>query len=557
MKRKYLIWGGLALLVILAVWMLGLDRNGTLELTAPDTTPNNSVVAVVLQNADEDEQTLKLQPGETKSVKLQPGTWLVDGSASGLRSVDVVTVEGGKTSELTTPSGERRGIRQRGSDARNCPVVVAGVVYSYNCNGEGIIYRHNPTARGGSSNVALFNERPFGVLYPYKEGLLEAVQTADNYELNYVDLFAQRVQPLALPVDIQGLLQQEQPIVVTPAEPGNSRFALLFTTHDKLYVFSDTTDIQPVELRPGNGQTLNKEGRFAHLSFYGEHAVLFIGNSDHVGEGQDTLEETTDKPANLPSYVFEYDKAGKLLSTIEIPAEDIPTLIGLQKVSDDFYALSSPGQVGFYYRGKDKLEAVYGFSEVASIVVLQGVAYVQEGGVLYEFTPKANGLFGLHGLFSSSDITVSSIYSSPDGVLFTGFPTGVQSPELNIYQLLAAGEPDEAPVIQREPTLAGTEQLIEVGVTTMQVDALRIALNTFLENHGIAVNKAVLNNVATAPYFRDSPNPVPSLSFSLQFDGKEKVNAKLEYVPLTTVRLFLSDPDNNVQVYDSGPVSSQ
>jgi hypothetical protein len=226
MKRKYLIVAGLSLALILIIWAISGGRKGTLELTAVENTPDNSAVTVVLQgDPDEAEQTFKLQPGETKSVALKPGTWLVDGSADGLRSVDVVTIKGGETASLTTPTGERRGIRQRGTDARNCPVIVAGVVYSYNCNGEGVIYRHNPTAGHGSTNAALFNERLFGVLTPYKEGLLESLQTADAFELNYVDLFAQHVQPVVLPVALQGLLHQEQPIVITRAEPGSTRLA--------------------------------------------------------------------------------------------------------------------------------------------------------------------------------------------------------------------------------------------------------------------------------------------------------------------------------------------
>jgi hypothetical protein len=547
-------------LVALSVF-LNLSRTGTLKISAPAKTPNNKAVTVKIFRDENEEKSLAIKPGETKDVRLGKGTVRVDGSVGGLKAVDVVTIEGFGTTKLTTPTGEQRAVQQLGSDAKYCPFVVGTVTYSYTCDGEGPIFRHDKNSVGGSTNSVLFDGQTFSYLKPTKGGLLGFYAVAGNApDLLYIDLSNPAVQIVKLPKAAAETMQSSQPEIVVPDDTANDpRFALVFTQKDKIYSFKDTSDSNPVQIHAGKGIKLNDSGRIIKGSLSGDRFVLYVGVATDSGEGGATDNAKTTKAiSELPSYLFEYTSTGTLTRTLSLPS-DIGAN-GVYRLNDRYYVSSQPNGFGFYYRQDDTLIHVYTINDMSSWTISNGSAYIVAGGTIYRFKPGNDKAFSLHSLYASSDITVSGLYTGPEGILFTGLADNSSDAPLNIYQLLNAREKgtsatsgqasqQEAPSVT-EPSFIGFDVFLDYGLTSFQETNVRLAVEKYIASINTPIRTATVTNATPEPHDSLSTSTTDSIDFKLTLNSKTTLSAKLEYSDLYNVRLFLNDT-SGVQVFDS------
>lgn len=536
-----------AIIFLIVLLMSRGDSYGTLELRAIDDTPDNSdITAQIISHENQEEQTVTLRPGETKTLQIKTGTVQINGSAGNLKAVDVVKIEKSTTVHLTTPTSENRALKQIGSNARICPVVIGESVYSYNCQGNGIVSRNAP-----GDSMALFGGQSFSSLQPVKDSLV-GFYANNTSELIYLDLANENVHAISLPDNVQDLLARENiPQIVTSEDPASSRFALVLNESGAVYLFSDLSGDNPVEIKPGSDVKLGENQRSSSSSFSGDRFILYAGNFSDVYDGLPTFSSPEDTP-QLPSYVFEYDFSGELVNTIKLPRGF--SALGIYKLASNYYVSDHPDEFNFYYLRDGRLERVYNLFGVADWIVFQNNAYIQEGGTLYRFTPAENGLFGLHGLFSSPDLRVSRIFASSKGILLTAFAGDSANAQLNIYQLLdEAASPGVRPpgTVPSNISYENLDLLLNYGITTTQVQELKKAFGRYLESANSNANRVSIDAIQVVPRDRSSPSRQNTINFRAMI-GQDNLRAKIEYSNLTDIRLFLYDESSDRQVYDSG-----
>lgn len=434
-KKRLWIGLGIGLVVLVILSLFNYTRTGTLEIRAADN--NGAKVDIVVSGPDGSQQKLTLRAGNSTRLRLPAGTVSVKGSAGRIQAIDVVTVRSRQTVSLTTPSGEQRAVHKVGSDVEYCPVMAGDRYFSYNCHGDGLVFRHNPL--GSNEDSLWFGATTFNFTSPVKNGLLgfttENSQSNGPYQLVYLDLPSNQQQAVPLPGAVTALMKDKRPELVTSSLPGDSRFALVFRDQDKVFLFKDVGDMSPVQPKLSNKAKLSDSIRLSSFSYAGDTFVVYSWLDSDLLEGESNAIGKIAKKA--PAYYFEYAADGTLSRTIAMPDDKNVDTTSAYKLTSNFYVTRQPAGVDFYYYSENTMKYVYRLEDVASFLAVGDKAYVQSGGVLYLFEPQGtDGLFRLHGLFSSSAITVSELFNSPQGVVFTAMVNRSPEQQRDVYQLL-------------------------------------------------------------------------------------------------------------------------
>lgn len=557
--------GGTILLIILLIMFLSRGSYGTLVVTAPKETKNNTQVSVDITGDHIDTQTISLKPGASQELKIKTGTVRVDGKAGDIRAVDVVVINKGKQSKITTPSGEERGVKQLGADAEYCPALSGDNLYSFSCGEgrEGGIVYHKPLPFGMSDNRYLYNGQVFTDAQAYKNGIIAYERISDDSEkLIYVNLADQSKQILPLNAEVDKAYGRDFPTLVVSGQPGDSRFALMFMQENVIFVFKDSTDTNPVKITPSKDSRMDSSGRQTSGSFSTDRFIQYAGKGELHNENEGTEDDSTkeDTTNDLATNLVEYDTAGKAVRTTPLPETE--TITSMSKLTGDFYVGQGEADFTFYHYDSTarEMKAVYDIDDVASWTVWQNKAYVQAGNILYEFAPGKNGQFGLHSLFSSSKYRVSAVYNSPKGILFTAFAGTETTSPLNIYQLLDTPAPDEEEVeatnpaaIQRiEPAFTGFDQFLDLGMPSEELDYLKFGFNKFIATLPRQVNQVGVTGIE----YGDSASggSVQTATFTANVDGAN-YQAAISYQIYNFLQLTISDTGNK-QVFDSGRITS-
>lgn len=559
-KRQYIKLGLIGIVAILAIWTVyGFATTGRLTITAPDNTPNNSPVTVNVLRNNAETDTVVLQPGETKTIRTKSGNVRVDAVAETLRSVDIVSVKRFfQSTSLKAPTGENHATEQLASDTLNCPILVGGATYSYACEGDGPVVLHQTNPLGTSLNSALFNNTSFSMLQPLKNGLI-GVYTGPNapQEILYLNLISQTIQEIPLPEQVSKRLRDYYPIITAPESPASTQFSITFVNTDDIFLFDDVGDQSPVKLKLPEDVKINQEGRTFNANFHKDHLLAYFGTSTEAGEGEDGVDKDAKVP-ELTDYIVEYDKTGKLLSSIQAPA--INDGQGFYKLTDDLYAASTLLDFSFYYLHDGVFELIYQLPDVGDWAYVDGTAYFQANGTIYKLAPGKEGVFGLHSTFVSSGITASQIFNTEDGLMFTGFTEKSEATGNNIYRLLdktqdadTANKPDSTAQNRVEPTYEGLNELLDAGVSFDQITNLRYALSNYASQQPKPIKKIRLTNIRVPDWNPDSPTNY--IDFGLFLDGTIK-EARLDYADLSTSQLTIFNLDGS-KAFDSGFITNQ
>lgn len=558
--RPYLLRIILIVVVITGLSLfLYLRTYGWIEITVPKDTAAGGSVDFVIRHDDQITQEIKLTAGQTKKIKIKTGLARVDSNGGPIHSVDMVRVASFGTTKLTAPTGEQHAVKQMASDLHYCPLLVGGRIYSYDCLGEGPILKHNDSRLGNTRNSELFDGRTFSELHPVKDGLIgfsEADESEEQVAMVSVNLVDESVREVALP---SGLPQtfSSFPDVAVSNDPNSSRFALLYTQKNQVYLFDDVDDKNPVRIEPKKGKT-TETGRVTRGSFSGDRFVLYLGTSNDHNEGSEveSAAKEEEKASNLGHFVIEYDLEGKERQVTYLPA-DISSQ-GIYKLSNDFYIAADNEGFDFYYRKDNGLEQVYSMTGLAGWTIRDGKAYMQNNNILYEFVPKANGLFSLNSRFSSASIDVSQVFNTADGIVFTGFATKNSTESANLYQLLPDLETalyeDQKTNSQVEPDYRDLRRLTNGSISAYHAVNLQYALDGFLLTQPSIPRQVLIGTIVVTPHDRLSDDPNESLTFDMVLDNTQRFKAKLDYSGLMDVNLRVYDTGGN-QLYESGAVT--
>lgn len=441
-RKKYLIIGGIvaAALILLSI-LLNAATNGTLEIKAPQTQ-NNAEINIKLTDEQGGIKELRLASGATTTISLRTGTHRVNSSVGESRAVDIVKINAGSTTRLELTFGVQLTSTKVGSDAEFCPYQVDNTIYSYNCLGDGFIYRH-PGA--DDRKIPVMESQYFGYMTSYSSGFLGFPITNPNEEsrknlvLHFIDMKTQSMQKVSLPSSIPTDNLSSNSMIITPNDPTKTFFALVVRDQSKIFLFKNTTDTNPVSFSLPTDKKFKDDNTAPALSFDGDTLVVYMGRSvtgeEHDGQEDNDSGVPNDgsQVAKADGKVYEYNLEGKLGRTFSVPDDFWADAI--HRLTNDYFATTNiRGTEVFFVRG-DKLERIYRLGDTINSVSAKGQLYMIVDNGIFTFTPQQNGLFSLQNAFNKSGLRVSNVYNNTGPILFTGYEGDEAGALLNIYTL--------------------------------------------------------------------------------------------------------------------------
>lgn len=440
MRKKYLIIGIIVTGILIVLLMIAnATQNGSLEITAPET-PNNAAVEVTITPENGSKETFTIAPKTTRTVTLRTGTHRVDSKAGGVEAMDIVKVQASQTSKLTLRFATQMVAQKIGTDAEYCPWVVENTVYSYNCQGDGFIYRH-PSADG--RKIPIMSSQYFGTIKPYSTGFIgfpiaqPGNPDQSDLPLSYIDMKTQTIGAIPLPSGVAAKGLSTNASIIVPSDPAKTFFALAIRDQSKIYLYENTGDQTPTAITLPSDKKFDGATTVLSTSFDNDTLIAYIGNivngEENDGESVDDSAPTPSNPENLKSdgKIFEYDQRGKLLKTITAPddfwADEITRL------AENYYAAVNIRGTAVYYLRDNRLEPIYNLADGVSSLTAKNQLYMVVDNGIFVFTPQENGLFSLQNAYNDGKIRVSNLFDSPGPVLFTAFQEDQKT--LNIYSL--------------------------------------------------------------------------------------------------------------------------
>lgn len=539
------------ILLIALLIFLNQRNYGWIEVSVPKNLTASSASFTIQDNGEED-ITVRLPAGEAKKVRVRAGMVRVNSASGSVQSVDIIRVEGFRTTKLSAPKGEQRAVTQLATYIHYCPLLVGEQVYSYDCQGTGPVVKHTKPQLGNTRNVPLFDEEGFENAKPVKDGLLALRDPEEDGEpqrmvyINLVNETLQAFDPVAYGLPS---LAVAVPTIIVPSSPTSTHFALSYSADNKIYLFDNVDDQRPTLIEPKEAK-MNQEGRVAQGSFWEDSFVLYLGKSGDLGEGEATEnKKAAEAAAKLTNLVLEYDLDGKQTQTTYLP-QDI-NAFAIFKFSQDYYASEDNEGFDIYYRKDNGLTQIYSMTGLADWELYEGKAYLQDNNTLFEFIPGKEGLFSLQSRYASSSVRVSRIASDEQGILFTGVPMENDPDSTSLYRLSKdreTGENGQASNSRLEPDYSDLRRLTDGGISYYQLVNLHYALDGFMTTLPALPKEVTVDNIQFPPYDRNAINDSTWFTFDFTFENNQKYLAKIEQSDMTNLTLWVYDTGSN-QLY--------
>lgn len=439
-KRSYIIIGAVVVgVILLLVIISNLFNSGSLEVTSP-STPNNAQITLKFTYDGGSTETFSMAPSTTRSFNVKTGTVRVDSSVGDLQAVDIIKVNASSTTKLTLKFGTSMTATKIGTDAEYCPYVVGTTLFTYNCQGDGFIYRHDsPDAR----KIPIMDSGFYGNVHAYANGFLGIPITNPNdtsragLQLFFIDPVAQTQTQLTMPSGIPTDNMSDKTRVVTSTDPTKTFFAIVVPEANTLYLFKDITDQNPITIKiPDNKQLTG--GNISSFSFNGDTLIAYAGHAVNADQDEGAADNNasggqTPSKQKSDGKIYEFDLTGKLLKSTGVPDDFETTQVN--KIGDNYYTSAQTTGVDVYYLRDNRLEHIYSLNDASTTLVRDNTLYMVAGQSVFAFTPKQDGLFGLENVYNDSKKRVSRLYSSKDSLLFTAFEGDSTDTPLNIFTL--------------------------------------------------------------------------------------------------------------------------
>lgn len=430
-KMILLVSGGILGIILLLVG-LNLLSYGWVRLSLPDDAPS---AEVTITREGEELKKFTLVPGEPRKVFIKRGPIRIDTTAASRKGITVGEVHRLKTTDITVAVGRQLATDKLASATDQCPLLLGGVSFSYNCFGNGPIYRHEAIDPNKLEHrTAILDGQEYASPTAYQNGLL-AFLNGEGPQLDqlvFINPLAEEVRPITLPGNIANP-GDEQPEIVTSDDPAKPLLLLKYQNTNKLYYLSDINDPKATEIYLPAGFNMEKGDTDFSLQLTNEGLTLYIGPPIETDAVEHTFEEEP-QVARGTGTIYRYGLDGRVKDTLTTPEDFVP--IKVYSLPDDFYAASTRRGVAFFHESNRVLTKVHELFNTASPVIANNKVYFQTEGVAYEFAPGKNKTFSLASVFSSNAIEVSEIFATPSGILFTGFAERSDDPPRDAYQLL-------------------------------------------------------------------------------------------------------------------------
>jgi hypothetical protein len=105
------------------------------------------------------------------------------------------------------------------------------------------------------------------------------------------------------------------------------------------------------------------------------------------------------------------------------------------------------------------------------------------------------------------------------------------------------------------PTISSSS-LINAGVTSEQLGNFEQALEQYLSSQNLAPKKISFSSINRIPPNPNATGPFSEIDFTVQLDGSNSYQAKLDSFSLSDIKLYLYSPSGNKLLYNSQDVGS-
>ena len=441
-KKRVVIIVLAAVLLVGLLFVLDFISYGHIQVTGRSDISDSRISVEIESPLLKERLKLDLKPGEVKSVRVKKSAYRINASVGRLKSINVVTVRGRKTSPITLPNGNQHATKKVGSFAKYCPMPVGEQMYSYNCDGEGGVYKHKKLDSSSlDPRIKLFGGREFSLLQRVGDGLLGVQLTTDSISRTLVFMNPQTdtTQEVSTPGTVGDLLQQESPTII--GDSNKSHFLLVFTRMGAVYLFDNIGDKDPVKLTLPQNATLNDSFGITTFRFYGDRIVTYAGRADGTEYrlfSEDAKKLNQDSVPDYNNNIYEFGLDGRVVKTTELPKELAAS--DVYKVTDSFYAVQQRFGIELYHNSNGTLRSVYVVEDGTQPAVVDNTVYIVLHGTIYAFRGQNDGSFSLESVFSSPAIGVSGLFSDGDGLLFTASVNRSTTKPLDVYRLLEGNQ---------------------------------------------------------------------------------------------------------------------
>jgi hypothetical protein len=166
-----------------------------------------------------------------------------------------------------------------------------------------------------------------------------------------------------------------------------------------------------------------------------------------------------------------------------------------------------------------------------------------------EYTATLSNILGANGE-KLADITIKF---TPQYVTYSDLPNDVKARLVNQTDV---NDTKPVPYSAASIAISGSDDFLNHGVSTEQLDGLKSAFYKFFKSKGIEIRGVNLSDLTKTPHDRYSSSTVDTITFTVALDNGTKYKGKIEYSNITTVRLLLYASESGAQVYDSGNIGN-
>ena len=433
---KLHMYGLIALIAVCALsGILLLSRNDTRTITIRvlSDQPAQVKVSVDAVRGSEGGQTFRLQPDQTKQVRVGEGDYRITGTQDGPQDSAETIVLADARHAADNKTGRRidlkltapKPARSVASQSQGCGFMWNDVYYSYACYSESTLQRHDDIRRTGFSTATPVA----GVRVSDATGLVgDNVVTLINdpagpYLVRY-SLSGGIASRIPMPPAMAGTPFEDMALLLNETPGSKYPFAVVDRESSTWHLYRGIEDADPVAVdQSAAAKQLKGDLRLVSLQLNGDTMTSLYApdliSHDDAGEAAVIEQAESREKARTPSHVIRYS-ADSRRQTASVPVAPELQAAEVRYLTNSTYILTgSNGKVSFMKERGKKLEPISRPRTNGGVAVRAGRALLWDGGNISVFDAAAGTMVRV---FASKVHDISGAYYSGDTVGFTAFP---------------------------------------------------------------------------------------------------------------------------------------
>ncbi|MDB5179124.1 MAG: hypothetical protein JWN01_1067 [Patescibacteria group bacterium] len=529
----------------------------TLDVQGKGSTP---MTITLIGDKHTKAKTLKLSQSGQQTLWLPIDNYTIALDQDHRNTIAPAQVQAFKKTTTTLTARDEAASAKLAGESTGCGFTSSGVYYSYECAKPTNIYRHTAAGKQPISSDEYSSVTPLGT------NIIASVIGDDGMSFYSLEPGTGKKTLITKPSALRDIPDPEG-VHVVPNQilPSTYQFALIEPTSNTWYLYRNPSDQAPLKVSP---ETIKSNLAAISRQLTGDQISTYYGPKP-TEEGTETA---TSKDGEFTIYSLTSKK-----TTFRAVLPELSGIINLQLTSPTTaIAQLTKGGVVILTLGRDALQTTGTFSDGKNLTVNNKKVVFSRGSSVYELdadTATSYRLFEAKGFnYSNFNLSGNSVimqaFTGQQGQENSGMPSAFSlnldkpatypRPEWSLPQPQPVKSTDSQSTDQTTPdtsggtpTYIGTDKLIEIGVTSFQLDDLKYALNQYYTRLGKNLTNATIDitTIDSKPHQPDTTTR-DVVNFNIKLND-QLLKAKMEYYDISGIRLYLTNPSNNSTVYDS------